>query len=438
MPAFDRRQLLTALGGLALSPLAASAAPDGDEWPQFRGPNRDGVWREKGIIARFAAPTLTPKWTAPIANGYSGPTVAAGKVYVTDHVKEPESAERIHCFDWKTGQKIWSHTYPTVYKGFIYDNGPRATVNIVGGRAYTIGSMGYVNCLDAATGKVVWARDCEKEYQAKVPGFGISADPLVDGDQVVVQIGGENGACVVSFDAKTGKERWKALSDEPGYGALVPVTQNGKKLLVVWTCHRIAGLDRETGKPMWEQPLRSPQTGDSVISPVIKGDKLFVSAWFTGAHMFRLVPDKFAIEPVWKKVGQNERTTQAIHALMCTPMWEGDHLYGIDTYGELRCVDARNGERVWSTQDAVPRGRNANAHLIKNGDLTWIFNERGDLIIAKLTPAGYQEISRANLINPTMGQSGTREGAAWSHPAFAYKHVFQRNDEKLVCASLAA
>jgi hypothetical protein len=298
--------------------------------------------------------------------------------------------------------------------------------------------MGYVHCLDAATGQVVWAHDCEKEYSIKVPSFGIAADPLVDGDQVVVQIGGAEGACVVAFDAKTGKERWRALADEPGYGAPVPVTHNGKKLLVGWTCDRIAGLDRETGKPAWEYPLRSPATGDSVISPVIRGDRLFVSAWFTGAHMLRLLPDKLGVEQVWKKVGANERATLAFHALMCTPMWDGDYLYGIDTYGELRCVDARNGERVWSSQDAVPRSRNANAHLIRNGENTWIFNERGDLIIARLSPAGYQEISRANLINPTRGQSGTQAGAAWSHPAFAYRHVFQRNDEKLICVSLAA
>jgi outer membrane protein assembly factor BamB len=144
------------------------------------------------------------------------------------------------------------------------------------------------------------------------------------------------------------------------------------------------------------------------------------------------------VEKVWERRGQNERSTDALHSIISTPIILGEHIYGVDSYGELRCLDAKTGERVWESDKAVPRARWATIHFVKNGDRVWMFNERGELIISRLSPQGYEEISRAHLIKPTMGQLPERGGVCWSHPAFAGGHVFARNDEELVCASLKA
>ncbi|MGV3722528.1 MAG: hypothetical protein ACO1SX_16600 [Actinomycetota bacterium] len=116
----------------------------------------------------------------------------------------------------------------------------------------------------------------------------------------------------------------------------------------------------------------------------------------------------------------------------------GDYIYGVDSYGELRCLDLMTGDRIWESRDAVPRARWANIHFVVNGDKVWMFNERGQLIIARLSPKGYEEISRAQLIQPTTGQLPQRGGVCWTHPAYANQHVFIRNDAELVCASLKA
>lgn len=340
------RRAFVAGGGILLGAPSLPAAPasplskSGEDWPQYRGPRRDGVWREDGVLQRFSGPELPVKWRAPVANGYSGPTVAKGRVYVTDRVTAPEQQERIHCFDTKTGAPIWSYGYPCTYGGFAYSNGPRASVAVQDGRAYAIGSMGHVHCLDASTGKVVWSHECGKEYGIRMPDFGITADPFIDEDRVVFQIGGE-GACVVAFDLKTGKERWRALEDRAGYAAPVAVKQAGRRVLAVWTGEQVAGLDPQTGRPLWGFPFKSPATLDAITSPTVDGDRLFVSGWHSGALMLRLPADRLAAEKVWHLQGPNERNTQAFHTMFTQPYFQGDSLFGMDTYGELRCLDAK-------------------------------------------------------------------------------------------------
>ena len=171
---------------------------------------------------------------------------------------------------------------------------------------------------------------------------------------------------------------------------------------------------------------------------MVQGDRLFVTSAIDGSLMLRLHADRLGVEKLWLRKGRNDVDTDALHSLISTPLMEGEYVYGIDLNGELRCLDAKTGERVWESLAAVPKAKWAAAHLVKNGDRTWILNERGQLIIARLSPKGYEEISRAQLIRPTMGQLPQRGGVVWSHPAFAHRHVFIRNDEELVCASLQA
>jgi len=407
-----------------------------DEWPQWRGPMRDGVWRETGIIEKFDGPQIKHRWRAEIAGGYSGPTVAGGRVYVTDRVAEPESAERVLCFDWTDGSKLWEHAYPCNYGKLSYACGPRASVTIDDGRAYSLGSMGHFLCLDAATGEVLWKKDPD-EFKVRVPIWGVAAAPLIEGDLVIVQIGGEN-ACVVALDKRTGSRRWAALDDPASYAAPIVIDQAGRRVLVCWTGIRVVGLDVHTGELLWEHEFGYTRWVIAIATPVLHRDRLFVSAADKGSLMLRLLPERPAVEKVWWWFGAGEKPTESLHSLMCTPYLAGDHLYGVSRYGVLRCLDANTGDRVWADETAASQVRFGTLHIVRNGENVWMFNDRGELIIGRLSPGGFEEISRAKLIKTTRGQLNRRDGVTWSHPAFAYKHVFIRNDEELVCASLAA
>ena len=408
-----------------------------DEWPQWRGPQRDGVWREEGIVQEFASDRLPIKWRAPIASGYSGPSVADGRVYVTDRLVEPEQIERVLCFDWKNGQELWRHEYDAPYRDVGYQAGPRASVLIDEGRAYSLGTMGHLFCFDATSGKILWSKDLDQEYKIAMPIWGIAASPLVYEDLLIVQTGGEK-ACIVALDKKSGKERWTALDDRASYSAPIVIEQAGQPVLVCWTGDNVVGLDPKTGKVHWSHPFKPTRMVINIATPAVNKNRLFVSSFYDGSLMLRLSDDKLAVEKVWRKLGPDERKTQSLHAMIGTPYIEGDYVYGVDSHGELRCLEAETGERVWESLEATPKARWSTIHIVRHHDREVLFNERGELIFAKLSPKGYQEISRAKLIDPTQDQLPQRGGVAWSHPAFAYKHVFARNDEELVCASLAA
>jgi outer membrane protein assembly factor BamB len=411
-----------------------------DDWPQWRGPKRDGVWRENGIVERFASPDLPVKWRAPISAGYSGPTVSQGRVYVTDRIEEPAQRERVHCFDEKTGQQVWSHEYDAVYRfSGGYNAGPRAAVSIDQGKAYSLGAMGHLFCFDAADGSVIWKRNIAGEYDVRMPLWGIACSPLIEDDLLIVVAAGEN-ATLVALDKNSGQEKWKALDDRAQYSAPIVIEQAGKRVLVCWTGDNVAGLDLHTGEVYWKHPLKPKNMPIGVAAPVTDGKRLFVSSFYDGSLMLRLLGgDRPAVQEVWRKRGASEIETASLHCMISTPMLDGDYIYGVDSYGQLRCLDASTGERVWESQKAVPKARWSNIHIVRHGQGYVMFNERGELIFARLSPAGYEEISRAKLIEPTTGQLDRRGvGVCWAHPAFAGKHIFVRNDKELVCASLAA
>ena len=416
----------------------AVAPAVGDDWPKWRGPEADGVWRETGIIARFDGATLPAAWRAEVAGGYSGPTVADGRVYVTDRVVKPKQVERVHCFDAATGRRIWSYEYDCPYRDVSYDTGPRASVTVDDGRAYSLGTMGHIFCFDAATGEVLWKKDLKKLYKIRMPIWGIAAAPLVENELVIVHIGGDNGACVVAFDKKTGREKWKALDDNASYSTPIAIDQAGKRVIVVWTGENVVGLNPENGQVHWKHPYERKRMIIGISTPVLYKDMLFVTGFFDGSMMLRLRQDEMAVDLVWRKSGSDEQHTESLHSIISTPIIFDDHIYGVDSYGELRCLNALTGDRIWESLAAVPRARWATIHFVRHDNEVWMFNERGELIISKLSPAGFDEISRAKLIEPTMGQLPRRGGVCWTHPAFANRHVFVRNDKELICANLAA
>lgn len=409
-----------------------------DDWPQWRGPQRDGVWRETGIIDKFEGPVLAPVWRVPIAAGYSGPTVADGRVFVTDRLIAPKQVERVHAFDAKTGENLWSYSYDCAYRDVGYDAGPRASVTVHDGRAYALGAMGHLYCFDPATGKVLWKREGLKEFDIEMPIWGIAAAPLVEDDLLIVQLGGKPDACLMAFDRKTGEERWRALGDRASYAAPIIVEQAGQRVLVVYTGDNVVGLDPKSGKVHWSHPFPPTKMVIGVASPVHHRGHVFLTNFFDGAMLLRLPADRLAVEKIWHRVGPSEKDTDGLQSIIATPYMKGDHIYGVDSYGEFRCLDLATGSRVWESLEVTPKDRWSTAHLVEQGDRVWILNERGHLIIARLSPSGYEEISRAKLLEPTLDQLRQRGGVTWSHPAFANRHVFARNDKELVCANLAA
>jgi len=418
--------------------VALGAVASAAEWPQWRGPTRDGVWTETGILERFAGPQLPIRWRAELASGYSGPTVADGRVFVTDRLTKPDEVERVHCFDADTGKSLWSHSYACDYRKVGYQAGPRAAVTLDSGRAYALGTMGHLHCFDAATGNILWKRDLFNEYQIRMPVWGIASAPLVEDDLVIVHIGGKDDACLVAFGKATGQEAWRALEDKASYSAPVIIQQAGMRVLVCITEQRVVGLDPLTGKLYWHHPFPPSRMTITIATPVLGNGYLLATSFYDGMLALKVDPDRLAVQEVWRRLGPNERDTDALHCCMSTPIIEGDYIYGVGSYGELRCLDAKTGDRIWEDLTATPKARWSNIHMVRHAEKIWMFNERGELIISTLSPEGFGEISRTKLIEPTKEQLGQRGGVCWSHPAFAYKRVYARNDAELVCADLAA
>ncbi|GIW82214.1 MAG: hypothetical protein KatS3mg105_4021 [Gemmatales bacterium] len=337
----------------------------GDDWPQWLGPQRDGVWRETGIIKQFPKGGPKVRWRTPIRAGYSGPAVAEGCVYITDRVLAPSAknpanpfrrgnvpgSERILCLDEKTGKILWRHEYDCVYD-VSYPLGPRTTPLVADGKVYTLGTMGDLFCLEARTGKVIWSKNFPKEYGAEVPLWGFAAHPLLDGKRLICLVGGK-GSLVVAFDKDTGKEVWKALSaPQQGYCPPMIYQVGATRQLIIWEPTSVNGLNPETGEPYWRVPfvVRAALT---IPTPRLHDDLLFVTSFYNGSLMLKLDKKEPKADVLWRGKGRNERQTADLHAIMATPFFVGDYIYGICSYGQLRCIKAANGDRVWSSLEAT-------------------------------------------------------------------------------------
>jgi outer membrane protein assembly factor BamB len=269
--------------------------------------------------------------------------------------------------------------------------------------------------------------------------WGFAASPIIEGDQIIT-LGGDPSGVAVAFNKNTGQPLWKALpAREPGYSSPLLIDAGGTRQLIIWHAEALNSINPQNGKLYWSQPFIS-QSGMSIATPRRVGDLLLVSAFYNGSMLMKLDANRPAASMLWKIGGKNETHTAALHAVINTPVLRDDYIYGVCSYGELRCLKAQTGERVWETFAATTgdagRARWANAFIIENAGRYFLFNEKGDLIIADLTPPGYSEISRAHLIEPTNIDPG--RGVVWCQPAFANRSVYVRNDKELICASLAA
>ncbi len=421
-----------------------------EDWPRWRGPRGDGTWQAPKLPEQWPADGLARKWRVEVGGGYAGVTAArfpaldsskpardVTRVYTMDRLAPPRhdrEIERVLCFDGDTGAELWKHVYDAPYGDLTYNSGPRASVTIHDGLAYTLGSVGHIFCLDAATGKVVWSKDTMKDHKAERPYWGFAASPVILGDLVLYHVGVPKG-CVVAYDRKTGQEKWRGGDDPAGYCTpyLIAPTATGNKPLtrgeqeknptqiIIWTPESVLSLSPKNGETLWRYPYKI-QYGVSIHTPLFEENTLFISSYWHGPRAFALGEDPRKFEIAWQQ-------EKPLCGLMSQPIYRDGHCYFLDKDHGLTCFELKSGKKLWDDKHAMtPRGQNPQANLVWLGDSDRVIalNAKGDLILARLTPKGYEEQSRTKIIGDT-----------WAHPAFKGSRVYARSDQELVCVEMA-
>ena len=421
-----RRRVLVSLCWIFALPICAA------DWPQWRGPNRDGTWTETGIVSSFPSSGLVPKWKVPVGFGFSTPIVSNGRLYLSDLIAEkPIVHERVLCFNARSGKQVWMTQRDASPPDWLFNPaqmcGPGSTPIIHNGRVYALSMFSGLQCLDARTGTVIWRRDLATEYQLPLSSFDPS--PLVDGNVLIVSIGGKPAAGVVAFDLLTGREVWKALDQTATWSSPVIVFAGGSRQLIVWMRQSITSLNPTNGAIYWsERTVSGGSPGFSAVStPVINGDRLLVSGL-----MFQLSRDRPAAKVLWPDTPSG---TRRILSDTSTPLFRDDYVYSPRSGGLFVCLEAGTGREVWQTNVVTNLRQGACVHLVPNGSSVFLFTDQGDLVRAQLTPAGYRELGRVHLIEPTSPLFENK--FAWAAPAFANRNIFVRNDHELRCYSLA-
>lgn len=413
-----------------------------DDWPQWMGPKRDNVWREDGLLETFPAAGPKVLWRATIAGGYAGPAIAAGRVFVTDYETDADvkianferkastGTERLLCLDEATGKTLWKHEYPVTYT-IAYPAGPRCTPTVDGDRVYSLGAEGNLCCLKVTDGKLLWSRDLKADYQTKAALWGWASHPLVDGERLVCVVGTEV-AHAVAFDKLTGKELWRAAkAPEQGYSPPTMIETGGKKQLVFMKPDAIYAVEPATGKLLWESPYNA-DNGSIIMAPVQVGEYLYVGGYQEKNLLLKLAADGSAAEVVWRN-----KLKHGLSAVNVQPFVADGLIYGFHEKGDLRAVAIPSGEIVWKSGGPLgerPQG-SGTAFIVRQADRYWMFTETGDIVIAKLSPAGYSEIARTHLLEPTNTAFG--RNVVWCAPAFANRSVVVRNDKEIIRVSLA-
>ncbi|HYV28225.1 MAG TPA: PQQ-binding-like beta-propeller repeat protein [Candidatus Eisenbacteria bacterium] len=421
------RHIKSLLAALAmLLSLTAHAA----DWPQWRGPNRDGVWNETGILKSFPAKGLKIRWRTPAGPGWSSPVVVRGRVYLTDmRLEKPRAWERIQCFKESNGKLLWSRESELVYPEWAFipehGGGPAATPIVEEGKIYWVGRSGQVDCLDARSGKVIWEIHLDRKYEVGV--LSCRGSPLIEGNLLILFVGAKPDACVMALDKRTGKEVWKALHDSLSNSSPLVVVAGGKRQLIVWTGESVTSLNPATGETYWRERMVT-SSNDSIPTPVVQKNRLLISGL-----MLELDARTPTAKVLWP---ETLAPSKRILSNTSTPMLQGDYVYSAKSSGELVCLEASTGKQVWGTTNVTELKFGASIHLTPNGDTTFLFTDEGNLILARLTPEGYREISRVHLLKPTSDLMNRK--FAWIPPVYVNRCVFARNDEELICASLAA
>jgi outer membrane protein assembly factor BamB len=388
------------------------------EWPQWRGPYRDGVSRETGLLASWPAKGPEVLWRQPCGDGYSTPVVNGDRLYLME--RSSDDREAVVCRNAGSGEEIWRTTYPSTFKE-SYGSGPRSTPVLIDGRLYTVGATGVLHCLEAASGGVVWSHDLLTEYSAPNLRWGVSFSPLVEGDLVITNPGGPNGKSVVAFD-KTGKAVWHALDDPAGYSAPVGVTAVGESQVLVFTGEALVSLSPKDGRLFWRFPWKT-DFAVNVATPIVfrakigdqADDYVFVTSGYNkGCALLKFVGGSGG-KPEVKQVYQGTQ----LRSHFASPVRRGNYVFGFDET-DLICLDLRTGEVAW-TQKGFDKG----SVLIADGRLI-ILSEKGELALAEADPKEYRELSRFRV----------NRKRTWTVPVVASGRLYLRTQEEIVCFTL--
>jgi outer membrane protein assembly factor BamB len=415
---------------MSLLPLITALSAQAEDWPQWLGPNRDGSWSETGVLETFPAGGFEICWRMPVGIGFSSPVAAHGRVYLTDsELAEPNACERVHAFDAMSGKPIWTYSYKVNYPAAAFDKaslrGPIATPIVGGGRLYTFGAAGNLYCFDAVKGTVLWNRDVQKDYPTN--RLYVSSSPLIEGDLLILVAGAKPGGTVIAFDKRTGKEVWKALDEPPTASSPIVINAAGKRQLIVWSPESVTALAPATGRIYWRQALKSAQDA-AVSTPVYHDGYLLV-----GALMFKFERGEPRAKLLWP---QSQTPTQKYLSDTSTALLRDEFIYSARALGKFVCLEAKTGRQLWETDKVTDSKSGASVHLAANGRSVLLYNDRGELIRAELTPQGYKEVSRARVLEPAVTFSERK--CAWAAPAYSNRHIYARTNKELVCASLAA
>lgn len=392
---------------LQAAALAPAPAPSGaDDWPQWRGPRRDGISLEP-IRTDWPSDGPPVLWRAKAGRGFSSLAIAAGRIYT---MVQEGGDEAVVCWNADDGKERWRRRYAAPFaKGYP---GPRATPTVVGDKVYTIGVTGMFHCLNADSGEVVWNVDLVNSYGAVMPEWGIACSPLVDGERIFAIVGGTNGNGVVAFDRHTGKPVWNALNDSAGYSSPMLATLAGSRQLLCLTGKALVGLSPDDGTEYWRYPWNT-QYDVNAATPTVAGDYVFISSDYgKGCALLEIVDE--GGKPRAQRVYEHNRMRNHF----CTSILYKDHLYGFDN-DMLACMEFRTGKMRW-TQRGFGKGS-----LLLADDHLIVLSERGKLALSAASPEAFQEKAAFNAI--------ATAGPCWTLPVVHKGHLYLRGEEELIC-----
>jgi outer membrane protein assembly factor BamB len=401
----------------ALVSLCVTAGQQATDWPQYLGPERNGVYRGPALADAWPASGPPVLWRKAVGAGFSGPVVADGSTSRVILFHRIAGREVVESLDARTGVAQWTSAYPTTYSDdFGFDEGPRAVPVVSDGVVYTFGAEGQLQALALDTGKRLWIEDTARRFGVPKAFFGAAGSPLVEGGRVIANVGGK-GAGIVAFEAKTGKVLWAATDDEASYSSPVGATIAGQRVAVFLTRARLLGQDPETGRVIFQRPWRARQAASvNVATPLVVGDRIFVSAEYgPGAGVLRI--DGQTLTDLWT-------SDDVLSNHYATSVYRDGILYGFHGRQEfgpsLRAVEFSTGKVRWSL-DQFRAGS-----IMLAGDRLLIMREGGELVVAESSPDAFKPIARAQILPATVR----------AFPALANGLLYVRNETTLICLDL--
>ena len=399
-------------------PLVLLSSHAGD-WPQWLGPNRDGVGVDEKLIQPKSGEEFPVLWKVPLGEGWASPVISHGKLVIHHR---PGAEESIDCLDVLSGRILWRHSFPSGYRdGFGMAEGPRSTPTISGDGVFTYGPQGILNCLDFRTGKLKWKEDVSKKFRSPKGFFGRCCSPLVVGNLVMLDVGGP-GAGVVAFDKENGKVLWKSTDHENDYSSPAYLKVGNVACSVFFLREGFLGLESKTGRHLFFARFRSPINASvNAATPLVVGDSVFVSSCYdVGGALWKLKPDgkgQVSTQTLWKKGG-------SLDSHYATAVHHQGYLYGFhgrqERGPELRCVSLVDGSVRWTT------GRISAGNLLLADGKLLVLTEDGEFILAAASPRNFKALHRQQLLGLE-----TR-----AHFALSDGRLFARDKRLLVCLNL--